>query len=183
MRLFLSAVVFTLLGLAARTPAPPVLLLDFAFGLFIATALTDMLDGMIARRYGLVTTFGRIADPFADKVLAIGSFIFLLCFPDSYLKPWMVVIIISREFLVSGLRGFIEGQGRQFPAMIWGKTKVTSQYSLIGWLIFFTAHLRDVSAARYFTQVAVIGVTVWTALSGVAYLVKAVRMLKNGADE
>ena len=181
MRLFLSAVLFTILGLAARKPVPPTLMLDVALVVFVVTALTDMFDGMIARRYGLVTTFGRIADPFADKVVVIGSFIFLLGFPETRLAPWMVIVIVSREFLVSGLRGFIEGQGREFPAMIWGKSKVTSQFSLIGWLIFYMAHLGDITAAQYFTQAAVIAVTVWTALSSVAYLLKAVRILKNGA--
>ncbi len=181
-RLVLSAVLFVLLGVAARRPSAPALMLDVAFVLFVITALTDMLDGMIARRYGLVTTFGRIADPFADKVLVIGSFLFLLGFPQTRLEAWMVVVIVSREFLVSGLRGFIEGQGREFSAMMWGKTKVTAQYTLIGWLIFYTAHMSDTAWARHLTLVAVIGVTAWTALSGAAYLVKAVGVLKNGAD-
>jgi CDP-diacylglycerol--glycerol-3-phosphate 3-phosphatidyltransferase len=181
LRLLMSVVVFSLLSVAAREPEPPWLLLDISLVLFIFTALTDMLDGMIARRYGMVTTFGRIADPFADKVLTAGSFIFLLGFPQTNLQPWMVVVILSREFLVSGLRGYIEGQGKQFPAMIWGKIKVTSQYSLIGWLIFHIAHLGEVTWAHYFTYAAVIAVTVWTALSGVAYLLKAVRILRSGA--
>jgi CDP-diacylglycerol--glycerol-3-phosphate 3-phosphatidyltransferase len=175
----MSVVIFILLDLAAHRPVPPILLMDVAFVLFVVTALTDMLDGMIARRYGLVTTFGRIADPFADKVLAIGTFIFLLSFPQSCLKPWMVAVIISREFLVNGLRSFIEGQGMEFPAMIWGKTKVTSQYILISWTLFFIAHWSDVTAAQYFTRVAVIAVTTWTAISGIAYLHKGIRMLRS----
>lgn len=182
LRLFLAAILFLMLALAAQEPAASSLLLDAAFALFVVTALTDMLDGILARKLGLVTTFGRIADPFADKVLTVGSFLFLIGLPDCFLRPWMVAVIISREFLVSGLRGYIEGQGKQFPAMIWGKSKVTSQYSLIGWLIFYSAHFSEVTAARYFTQVAVIAVTVWTAISGAAYLVKAVRMLKDEAD-
>jgi phosphatidylglycerophosphate synthase len=94
----------------------------------------------------------------------------------------MVVVILSREFLVSGLRGFIEGQGRQFPAMMWGKIKVTSQYCLIGWLIFHVAHLSQITVAQYFAQAAVIAITVWTALSGIAYLLKAIRILKGRAE-
>jgi len=177
-RLLLSAVLFVLLGMAWAKDPPPTTLLDISLALFMLTALTDMLDGVIARKYGLVTTFGRIADPFADKVLTAGCFVFLLGFPQSFVKPWMVVVILSREFLVSGLRGFIEGQGRQFPAMIWGKLKVTSQYSLIGWTIFHLAHLTDVSASRCFTQFAAIGVTIYTMLSAIAYLVAAVKMLR-----
>ncbi len=182
LRLLMSVVVFSMLSVAARRPEPPWLLLVVSLVLFVLTALTDMLDGMIARRYGMVTTFGRIADPFADKVLTAGSFIFLLGFPQTYLQPWMVVVILGREFLVSGLRGFIEGQGRQFPAMMWGKVKVTSQYCLIGWLIFHVANTSDITGFQYFTRVAVIGVTVWTALSGVAYLVKAIRILRSGTE-
>ena len=182
LRLLMSLVLFSLLSVAARRPTLQSLLLDISLVLFILTALTDMFDGMIARRYGMVTTFGRIADPFADKVLTAGSFIFLLGFPQSYLQPWMVVVILSREFLVSGLRGFIEGQGRQFPAMMWGKVKVTSQYCLIGWLIFHVAHMSEVTWSRYFTYTAVIGITTWTALSGIAYLLKAVRILRSGTE-
>ena len=181
-RLVLSGVIFLLLGIAARRPAVPTLMLDGAFVLFVITALTDMFDGMIARRYGLVTTFGRIADPFADKVLVTGSFVFLLGFPQARLEAWMVVVIVSREFLVSGLRGYIEGRGREFSAMMWGKTKVTAQYTLIGWLIFYIAHMSDAAWAQYLTLAGVLGVTAWTALSGVAYLVKATGVLRNGTD-
>jgi len=181
-RLLLSAVLFVLLGIACAKEPLPVTLLDISLVLFILTALTDMLDGLIARRYKLVTTFGRIADPFADKVLTAGCFIFLLGFPDSFIKPWMVVLILSREFLVSGLRGFIEGQGKQFPAMIWGKLKVTSQYSLIGWTIFYLAHLRNEVAAQYFTQFATIGVIAYTMLTAIAYLIAAIKILKTDED-
>jgi CDP-diacylglycerol--glycerol-3-phosphate 3-phosphatidyltransferase len=182
LRLLLSVVLFVLLGLASRSGSPPALLLDISLVLFVVTAMTDMLDGILARRLGLETTFGRIADPFADKVLVIGSFIFLLGFPQSGIKSWMVVVMISREFLVSGLRGFIEGQGKKFSAQIWGKVKVTSQYVLIGWILFFLAHATGSGISRSFTVVAAVCVTIWTALSGVAYLVSAVRILRNGAD-
>jgi CDP-diacylglycerol--glycerol-3-phosphate 3-phosphatidyltransferase len=175
-------VLFVLLGLASRSETPPVLLLDVSFGLFVVTALTDMLDGILARRLNLETTFGRIADPFADKVLVIGSFIFLLGFMDSPIRSWMVVVIVSREFLVSGLRGFIEGQGHKFSAKMWGKVKVTSQYVLIGWTIFFFAHFTYSGPLKTFTFVAAVGVTIWSALSGAAYLVSATRILKHGAD-
>ena len=163
--------------MAAKEAAPPPLLMDVAFVLFVLTALTDMLDGMIARRYKLVTTFGRIADPFADKVLVIGSFIFLMGFRNAYLSAWVVVVIISREFLVSGLRGYIEGQGKKFSATMWGKVKVCSQYTIIGWLIFFLAHFGDNAAAVVLTKISVVAVAILTAISGVTYLLKAIRML------
>lgn len=174
---------FVLLWAATSREPPQPFLLDIALGLFVVTALTDMLDGVIARRYGLVTVFGRIADPFADKVLVVGCFIFLLALPQSPIQPWMVVVIISREFLVSGLRGFIEGQGGKFGAILWGKLKVTSQYSLIAWVLFASAHLSDVSLAQHITRAAVIGIVVFTILSGIAYLVRAIRIFKSGVYE
>ena len=103
--------------------------------LFVVAASTDFLDGYVARRYGLVTVIGRIMDPFADKIIVCGAFIFLL---DKKVnveqgvlgsggKAWMVLIIIGREMFISSLRGFLEKQGMDFSADWTGKIKMGLQ--------------------------------------------------------
>ena len=113
-----------------------------AFWLFIVTAATDFLDGYLARRDHVVTAFGRIADPFTDKVLIVGSMIFLTVMPWSrhWLPAWMVVGILAREFMVTGIRGYAESQGTEFPADWFGKIKMTVQSCTVGGLIWIGAY-------------------------------------------
>ena len=105
-----------------------------AFWLFLATSLSDILDGWLARRGNQITAFGRIADPFVDKVLVLGTMIFLVVLPWSreMFPAWVVVVILAREFLVTGIRGYVESVGGQFPADWFGKLKMTFQCSAIG---------------------------------------------------
>jgi len=100
-----------------------------AAGVFVAAALSDVLDGYLARSRNLVTTFGRIADPFADKVLVTGTLVLLTALPGAadLLRPWMVVVVLVREFLVSGLRGVLESEGVNFQASATGKLKMAVQ--------------------------------------------------------
>ena len=100
-----------------------------ALGVFIATAATDWLDGHLARRLDQVTAFGRIMDPFVDKVLICGSFVFLAQLPSAKdtLHTWIVAVVILREFFVSALRGFIESRGESFAANWPGKLKMALQ--------------------------------------------------------
>ena len=100
-----------------------------AFWLFLLVGLSDVLDGWLARRGNVVTAFGRIADPFVDKVLVLGTMIFLAVLPWSraFFPAWVVVVILAREFLVTGLRGFVESAGGAFPADRFGKAKMFLQ--------------------------------------------------------
>ena len=77
--------------------------------LFVIAAGTDWLDGYWARKYGQVTTLGRILDPFADKMIICGTYIFLCANPESGLVAWMVVVVVGREMLVTVLRSYMEG--------------------------------------------------------------------------
>lgn len=86
-----------------------------ALGLFVVATVTDFVDGYWARRFGQITQFGRIADPFADKLLICGVFIYLAAEPASPVRPWMVVVIVGRELLVTSLRALVEGGGGTFP--------------------------------------------------------------------
>jgi CDP-diacylglycerol--glycerol-3-phosphate 3-phosphatidyltransferase len=109
-------------------------LLQSAFWLFLATAASDFLDGYLARRGNQITAFGRIADPFVDKVLIMGVMVFLAVLPwtQRWFPAWIVVVILAREFLVTGLRGYVESLGSQFPADWFGKIKMILQCSAVG---------------------------------------------------
>ena len=97
--------------------------------LFIAASLTDLLDGQIARKYNLVTTFGKFMDPLADKVLTISGMICLI--ELGRIPSWIVVIIVAREFIISGFRLIATEHGIVIAANYWGKFKTTFQMIMI----------------------------------------------------
>ena len=104
-----------------------------ALGIFIAASLTDLLDGKIARKYNLVTDFGKLMDPLADKLLVSAA---LICLCEmGRLAAWIVIIIISREFIISGLRQIAADNGIVIAASYWGKYKTTFQMIMICLLI------------------------------------------------
>lgn len=109
-----------------------------AFIIFIAASLTDLIDGYLARKYNLVTNFGRLFDPLADKMLvtvAFVGFVEMILFP-----AWIVILILCREFLVTGLRTLGLSQGRMIQADRWGKHKTISQIiTVIATLVFICA--------------------------------------------
>jgi len=159
--------------------------------LFIVAALTDVLDGWLARRWQVVSVFGRIMDPFCDKVLVLGAFVFLVgpafIASDgggslSGLAPWMVVTILGRELLVTSLRGVLESMGVDFSADVSGKIKMLAQSICVPICLFVGTRewalgsegwrlLRDVAVW------ATVALTVWSVmpylLRGRALLSKA----------
>ena len=97
--------------------------------LFIVASLTDLLDGKIARKYNLVTNFGKFMDPLADKLLVCSA---LICLIElGQLPAWMVIIIISREFIISGFRLIASDNGIVIAASYWGKFKTVFQMAMI----------------------------------------------------
>jgi len=112
---------------------------------FAVAALTDLWDGWLARRGGLITDFGILMDPIADKILVLGAFV---SFVQLELVPaWMVVLIATREFLITGLRLFALGKGHVLPAEAAGKNKTVSQMVAISLTLLFLI-AREFVAAR-----------------------------------
>ncbi|MEM7201123.1 MAG: CDP-diacylglycerol--glycerol-3-phosphate 3-phosphatidyltransferase [Planctomycetota bacterium] len=170
-RLVITAACFIVLE-RADPHAPDPVMVWWAFGLFVFAAGTDFLDGWIARRLNAVTMFGRVADPFADKVLVCGVLVILLKFPAALavLTTWFVVVIIAREFLVTTIRGMVESQGHSFPAERLGKIKMVVQTITAG------ALLTLVAGEQRFHDVAVFGfwlTLILTVASGLQYVYRA----------
>lgn len=149
-RLALAILFFTLLAqYSHRDPQP--LLLDIANALFIIAATTDILDGYLARKWGMETYLGRILDTFVDKVLICGAFILFIGpgFVDEHgknvtgVQAWMAVLIVGRELLMIGLRDFSESQGMAFAPSVWGKMKMWMQSIAAPILMLLVAHERD----------------------------------------
>ena len=104
-----------------------------ALAIFIVASLTDLLDGKIARKYNLVTNFGKFMDPLADKMLVCSALICLVELDRIY--SWMVIIIVVRDFVISGFRLVAAESGRVIAANYWGKFKTASQMVMICLLI------------------------------------------------
>jgi CDP-diacylglycerol--glycerol-3-phosphate 3-phosphatidyltransferase len=137
-----------------------------AFTLYIVTVLTDGLDGYLARSRGQITAFGRIVDPLADKVVICGVLVLASVLPQTQalVPPWIVLVVLGREFLVSGLRGFLEGQGASFPARWEGKAKLWLQAWYCGGAIFYPGdHWRWCEVVTIFFLWASLAITVYSA--------------------
>lgn len=117
-RFVLSVVVFVLIAFHQFMAA---------LAMFVIAASTDWVDGWWARKYGQVTKLGRIFDPFVDKIIICGTFIFLAAEPSSGILPWMAVVVMGREMLVTAIRSVVEGQGGDFSASLAGKWKMLFQ--------------------------------------------------------
>ena len=155
--------------------------------LFVVAASTDWLDGYFARKYGMITVLGRILDPFVDKVIVCGSFIFLVVLPESGIAAWMAVIVVARELLVTALRSFLEQQGADFSASMTGKLKMVMQCVAVAVSLYFISYMRtnhlanmsDAPAWLWWTlQLSVYTAVILTVLSGVVYVRAAIRLVR-----
>ena len=140
--------------------------------LFIIASLTDMLDGKIARKYNLVTNFGKFMDPLADKLLVCSALICMIELRE--LPAWMVIIIISREFIISGFRLVASDNGVVIAASYWGKFKTTFQMIGVVLLIF------NIPALSTLTTIIVWIALALTVISLVDYMVKNAGVLTEG---
>lgn len=158
-----------------------------AFWAFVMAASTDWIDGWYARRFHAVSVLGRILDPLVDKVIVCGAFILLAARPLAgepapAIVPWMALVVVVRELVVTALRAELERSGRDFSAGWSGKLKMVLQCLVIGAeLLVRSGLLLPFEAAQAVVRVvaallawAAVVLTVW---SGVEYLVKAVRLV------
>jgi len=143
-----------------------------ALAIFIVASLTDLLDGKIARKYNLVTNFGKFMDPLADKLLVCAA---LICLIELQRIPaWIVIIIISREFIISGFRTVAADNRVVIAASYWGKFKTTFQMVMVCLMI------ANIDALNVLTQIVMWIAVILTVVSLVDYLVKNKSVLFDG---
>ena len=138
--------------------------------LFVLASITDALDGKIARKQGLVTNFGKIMDPLADKILVYSAL--CLFIESGLIKAWMLILILAREFIVAGMRTVAASEGRVLAAGMSGKIKTVLQMvAVIGYLL-------GLAVPKYGTQITMAAnVLFWASLvmtvySGAEYVIK-----------
>lgn len=144
-----------------------------AVAIFIVASLTDMLDGKIARKYNLVTNFGKFMDPLADKLLVCSAMICLI--ETGKLAAWIVIVIIAREFIISGFRLVASDNGVVIAASYWGKFKTTFQMLMVIVLILDIQNTFFTVLGVLLTYVALI----LTMISLIDYIVKNKGVLKE----
>lgn len=141
-----------------------------AFVLFIAASLTDMLDGKIARKYNLVTNFGKIMDPLADKILVYSAFCLMV--EDGLVPAWMLIVILAREFAIAGMRTVAASEGIVIAAGMSGKIKTVLQMIAVPFLLLSTAVTN--TEIHYYVNLAALGFLwaslVMTVYSGIEYI-------------
>lgn len=198
-RLVIAAAFFGVLQLYRyqAEPASPAWVLPVATVLFILAAITDALDGYLARKWDVVSKFGRIMDPFCDKILILGAVIYLGSprFLDpaaiesgsvrtmiSGVYPWMVVLVLARELLVTGIRGEVEKAGVAFGANWVGKLKMILQ-SVVVPVVLIIVMIDPAKPGRewlgWVRDGLVYATVVATVLSGLPYITGAVKAFKT----
>jgi CDP-diacylglycerol--glycerol-3-phosphate 3-phosphatidyltransferase len=206
-RLVLAAAFFVLLGLYQYQGRGHPGLLIGAFAIFVAALVSDYLDGYLARKWKVEGAFGRVVDPFADKILVLGSFIFFAGknfiipdadFPSSHnlvktitgVAPGMVIVLLARELLVTSLRGISEAAGQNFGAVWAGKFKMAFQSgTILAILIYVTFRpwlieqgLPYEMVARVLRDIGIWGTMIITVYSGLSYITRAVALFRQSGE-
>jgi CDP-diacylglycerol--glycerol-3-phosphate 3-phosphatidyltransferase len=159
-------------------------LIEFHFFLpalicFIIAASTDFIDGWWARRFKQITKLGRILDPFVDKTIIGAAMIALVGVPSSGFAAWIVTLVISRELLVTSLRGMIEGSGGDFSAKQLGKWKMVAQCAAIIASLLNLLQPEPVAWLQWTLLLSLFSAVILTLLSGWEYVVLASRSLSQ----
>jgi CDP-diacylglycerol--glycerol-3-phosphate 3-phosphatidyltransferase len=205
LRLILAAVFFAMLA-DYQQPASPMasqaLWLNTAFLVYLIALISDFFDGYLARKWKVEGAFGRVVDPFVDKVLVLGSFIFFagrnFTIPSNNpsdipsnvmtitgISPWMVVVILARELLVTSLRGSSEQSGQNFAAAFSGKLKMVAQSVTILAVLLYVNYLQVLKAYHWEPAAAVVrNVFIWATLvitvaSGLLYVQRAIGLYRK----
>jgi CDP-diacylglycerol--glycerol-3-phosphate 3-phosphatidyltransferase len=186
LRLVLAGVFFVMLSFYQYEGRGDPTFLNIALGIYVVAVFTDFLDGYLARRWKVEGRFGRIVDPFVDKILILGSFAFfagknfiipagshvMVVKTITGVAPWVVVVLLGRELLVTSLRGMMEGDGKSFGAAFVGKFKMGVQSAAILVILLYVNYLPVLlrygyePPVRYFRDFCIwvtVIVTVWSA--------------------
>jgi CDP-diacylglycerol--glycerol-3-phosphate 3-phosphatidyltransferase len=206
LRLVLALVFFAMLSWYQYEGRGDPTLLNLAFIVYVVALVTDYLDGHLARKWKVEGAFGRIVDPFVDKILVLGTFIFFagknFIIPDEQLgkaaghmavktvtgvAPWVVVILLGRELLVTSLRGAAEASGQNFGAAFAGKVKMGFQSGTILVILLYVNYIdwlearpRAHIAARVLREFGIWGTVVITLFSSIQYIQRAVSLYRGG---
>ena len=187
-RLALGIVFFGILQSIDRSATPEriSLLGAWAMAIFATAALSDVLDGYLARRWQVVSAFGRVMDPLVDKTLVLGGFVYLAAplfepipanaMIGSGIAPWMVVVILLRELLVTGLRSYIESRGVPFPADWSGKVKMFVQSFCVGCCVYVGTRVEPYAWQVFLRDLSTYATVVLTVLSSVTYVRRALQV-------
>jgi CDP-diacylglycerol---glycerol-3-phosphate 3-phosphatidyltransferase len=199
-RLVLAGVFFAMLAYyqaqSAVASRSDELWLNIALAIYLVALVTDFLDGYLARKWKVEGAFGRVVDPFVDKVLVLGTFIFFAGknFTEAGsapsvttitgVEPWMVVVILARELLVTSLRGSMESAGQAFGAQLSGKLKMGFQSAAILVILLYVNYRRALDTqslfiAQLLRDIAIWGTLVITVISGLMYVQKAVKLFRQ----
>lgn len=198
-RLVLTALFFIAINFAGHQRSIP-LCMWTALIIFLLAVASDALDGYLARSWKVESAFGRVVDPFADKILICGAFIFFaapqLMLPHISLtpaatgaeltgvQPWMAVVLIAREFLVTGIRGLAESHGIDFRAMWSGKVKMILQCAAVIGVLVYLALVYDIQNQavleffRLARNIAIWAMLVVTVVSAWQYISRAWRIIE-----
>ncbi|WP_297789924.1 CDP-diacylglycerol--glycerol-3-phosphate 3-phosphatidyltransferase [uncultured Anaerococcus sp.] len=161
-RLFLIPVFVLVFMLEGRS-------MNLAAIIFVLASLTDALDGYLARSRNLITNFGKFVDPLVDKVLTMAAFLVLI--EDGTIAAWPVIIIISRELIITGFRTLAADSGITIAASMWGKAKTTSQMIALVMLLVNVSSINHLGIYVYYLAV------ILTVISGLDYLIKNKQVL------
>ncbi len=148
-----------------------------ALGVFAVASITDTLDGQMARKYNLITNFGKFMDPLADKMLTTAAFLGLLSLGRA--NVWAVMLILAREFIVSGIRLVAAGEGVVIAASIWGKLKTVFQMvAIIAAIIMMFPFFPD-ETGTIITEILIWLSALITVISGADYVIKNIGIFKE----
>ncbi len=194
LRIFIAAAFFAVLG-AYRFPDQGILWGNVAICLFALAAMTDFLDGYLARKWDVVSMFGRLMDPFCDKVLVLGTFIYFagprfsveawvegdhLLTMATGIYPWMVVVVIARELLVTSIRGVLESMGHKSGAKWSGKIKMIFQSIALPLILLLVVNFKPDQHANVMLTINLLAwllllITVWSGLPYMTGLLSLIR--------
>lgn len=147
-----------------------------ALAIFVIASLTDTLDGYLARKHNLVTNFGKFMDPLADKLLVSSAMICFVALPSNPMPAWVVIVIIAREFIISGFRLVASDAGVVIAASYWGKIKTVTQMIMsILLIVNFDGYI--INIVEY---VFIYAALILTVISLVDYMVKNWSVMRDG---